>query len=319
MPEPVASSRVAVRARRSASSLLHRPRVLRTLAELDEMLERLDRAGAVSDDELRLGFTTFRMEVDVQMPLDPYSPEYRQAVFDLYEWLHGGPYTPKNELIPFDLERLSDSPFPYSTHSGPTVGNHLIGVGHVIRTLDLAPNSRVLEFGPGWGNTTLALAQMGHQVTAIDIGPNFVDLIRTRARRVNASVEAMVGDFSMIHDLEDVYDAVLFFESFHHSADHLDVLAGLERVVAPGGRVLFAAEPIYKSMAFPWGLRLDGESLWAIRRNGWLELGFRKSYFLEALQRFGWQAHRVACAETKWGEIFVARRAEQGKSSRGRG
>jgi hypothetical protein len=33
---------------------------------------------------------------------------------------------------------------------------------------------------------------------------------------------------------------------------------------------------------------MDGESLWAIRRNGWLELGFNEKYFEEALLRAGW-------------------------------
>jgi ubiquinone/menaquinone biosynthesis C-methylase UbiE len=283
-------------------------RVVRSLAELDQMLVMLDEAAAVSDDDLRRGFTRFRMELDLAMPADPYSDEYRRKVFELYEWLHGKPYDPRNEVTPFDVQAAADTPFPYVTQSARTVGNHLIAVGHVIRTLDLAPASRVLEFGPGWGNTTVALARMGHRVTAIDIEPSFVELISTRAGRVHTDVKAVVGDFSMIHDLEEQFDAVLFFECFHHCADHLALLAGLDRVVAPGGRVLFAAEPITDAFAIPWGLRLDGESLWAIRKNGWFELGFKESYFKEALARFGWNAELTVCAETPWGVIYVARR-----------
>ena len=311
LPEPVANSKLAARAKGIALTRLtgaDTMRVVRTLAELDERLEFLARAAAVSDDELRRGFATFRMELDLRMPDDPYSDEYHRAVFDLYEWLHGKPYAPSNEFTLFEVARYADVPFPYATQSAQTVGNYLIGVGHVIRTLDLPPKSRVLEFGPGWGNTTLALAQMGHHVTAIDIGQNFVDLINARAAMLNTQVEAIVGDFSMIGELDDTYDAVLFFECFHHCANHLDLLAGLNRVVAPGGRVIFAAEPISKTMSVPWGLRMDGESLWAIRTNGWLELGFRRSYFLQTLERYGWEAERVNCPETPSGEIFVARR-----------
>ncbi len=283
-------------------------RVVRTLEELDEMLVVLDEAAAVSDDELRRGFTRFRMELDLQLPADPYSDEYRRQVFELYEWLHGRPYAPANEVTPFDVQAAADSPFPYTTHSAQTVGNHLIAIGHVIRTLDLPPASRVLEFGPGWGNTTVALAQMGHRVTAIDIEPSFVELIATRAKLVHADIDAIVGDFSMIHELDEHYDAVLFFECFHHCADHLALLEGLDRVVVPGGRVLFAAEPITDAFPVPWGLRLDGESLWAIRKNGWFELGFTETYFVETLARFGWQLERAICTETPWGAIFVARR-----------
>ena len=79
-------------------------------------------------------------------------------------------------------------------------------------------------------------------------------------------------------------------------------------VPASGGRVVFAGEPISRKLNAPWGLRMDGESLWAIRTNGWLELGFRRSYFLQALERYGWVAKRVTCLDTPSGEIFVARR-----------
>ncbi|MGO9872684.1 MAG: class I SAM-dependent methyltransferase [Acidimicrobiia bacterium] len=311
LPEAVANSKVATRAKRAALERLpgaQRPRIVRTLAELDECLAMLEGAATISDDELRRGFATFRMESDFEMPDDPFSDEYRRSVLKQYEWLHGAPYHPRNEFTLFELERYIDVPFPYATQSGTTVGNYLIGMGHVIRTLNLPPKSRILEFGPGFGNTTIALAQMGHHVTAIDIGENFVDLIKARAAKVNTDVEAIVGDFSMVHELDGTYDAVLFFECFHHCADHLGLLAGLDRVVAQGGRVLFAGEPISKSRTTPWGLRMDGESLWAIRTQGWLELGFRRSYFLRALDRYGWRAEQVDCASTSLGEIFVATR-----------
>jgi SAM-dependent methyltransferase len=287
------------------------PIVVRTLEELDERIESLERAWAVSDDELRREFGTFRMEVEQRLPDDPFSDEYRKAVLDQYEWLHGGPYSPSNESTLFDFDYCVNAPFPYSTKSATTVGDHLIAVGHVIRTMNLPANSRVLELGAGWGNTTLVLAQMGHQVTAVDIGQNFVDLINARAARLERQVETIVGDFFVIDDLPGRYDAVLFFESFHHCADHLRLLGALDRVVAPGGRLVFAAEAVYDWWPVPWGLRFDAESVWAIRKRGWFELGFRRSYFLEALARCGWTADQVSCRETNAGEIYVARRISE--------
>jgi cyclopropane fatty-acyl-phospholipid synthase-like methyltransferase len=197
------------------------------------------------------------------------------------------------------------------TRSGRTVGNYLMAMGHIIQTIDLPPESRVLEFGPGWGNLTLALAQMGHHVTAIDIGQNFVDLINARATRLNTHVNAVVGDFSKVRDLDSPFDAVLFFECFHHCADHLELLSDLDRVVATNGSIVFAGEPIAKVRRQPWGLRTDGESLWAIRKHGWLELGFRRSYFLQTLERFGWRAELHRFAATPSGEVFVARRRRE--------
>jgi ubiquinone/menaquinone biosynthesis C-methylase UbiE len=311
LPEEIVGSRSVSRLRRDINGRLGRPaneRVIHTLDELDEILEELTVAASVSDDQLRQGFRSFRMEIDFPQPDDPYSDEYRVSVLQLYEWLHGSPYSLANEETGFDLASAVDAPFPYSTQSARTVGDQLMAIGHIVRVLDLPPGSRVLELGAGWGNPTLALAQMGHQVTAIDISARFVELINARAARVNASVETIVGDFSTLHDLDHRFDAVLFFESFHHCENHLQLLSGLDRVVLPGGRVLFAAEPITKWFPLPWGLRLDGESLWAIRRNGWLELGFRRSYFEQTLHRYGWKTDFHCLRSSPWGEVFVATR-----------
>ncbi len=283
-------------------------RVIRTIDELDAMLVQLDAAAAISDDELRRVFTTFRMEFPLELPADPDSDEYRAVQMRLYEWLHGRPYAVSNEVTVFDLETHVRYPFPYSTQSPDTVGNHIIAIGHVIRTLGLRGGQSVLEFGPGWGNTTLTLARMGCHVTAVDIEAKFLALIQERARTKGLEIETLHGDFSLARTLERRFDAVLFFECFHHCADHQALVASLDRIVARGGKILFAAEPILDEFPLPWGLRLDGESLWAIRRHGWLELGFQETYFRALLDRNGWRVDKVVCAETPWGVIYVAKR-----------
>ncbi|HUJ67500.1 MAG TPA: class I SAM-dependent methyltransferase [Acidimicrobiales bacterium] len=313
LPDKVVESDRFERFEMDVARLVGRPvprrrQVLRTLDELDDRLDRLDVAAAESDDALRREFLTFRMDLDFPMPPDPYSSEYRRAVFELYELLHGSPYSTANEDTPFDTAAAVDAPFPFCTQSAKTVGDHLMGIGHIVRSLDLPPGSRVLEMGAGWGNTTLVLAQMGHKVTAIDVSPKFTDLIQSRAGRIGTHIDTVVGDFAKIHDLEGQFDAVVFFESFHHCSDHLGLLSGLDRVVAPGGQVMFAAEPIGKSFPVPWGLRLDGESLWAIRRHGWLELGFHSSYFVQTLDRYGWRVDRTELPGCQWGQIHLARR-----------
>jgi hypothetical protein len=115
--------------------------------------------------------------------------------------------------------------------------------------------------------------------------------------------------FLDIDSLDQKFDAILFFESFHHCSDHQTLLAKLKTVLVEGGRVFFAAEPITPTFSQPWGLRLDGESLWAIRRFGWLELGFQDSYFVRTLQRGGWVAKKHLAQDTHLGQIYEARRA----------
>ncbi|HJU70983.1 MAG TPA: class I SAM-dependent methyltransferase [Paucimonas sp.] len=288
------------------------PQQVSTLEELDEMLVMLDAAAAISDDELRRGFTRFTMRFPLDLPADPDSEAYRTTQFKLYEWLHGKPYSTSNEVSSFDTRAAASRPFPFYTESPHTVGNHIISIGHLIRTLNLPPKSAILEFGPGWGNTTVWLARMGYRVTAVDIEQNFVDLIRERARRKELDIDVRQGDFSLIDQFEQQFDAVLFFECFHHCANHQALIASLDRVIAPGGKAVFAAEPITDDFPIPWGLRLDGESLWAIRKQGWLELGFKESYFRKLLARHGWEVEKSVCPETPWGVILTAtRKAEQ--------
>lgn len=119
---------------------------------------------------------------------------------------------------------------------------------------------------------------MGYRVIAVDIERRFVDLIRERAKQANLDIEVIQGDFQLIHSLNQKWDAVLFFECFHHCADLQGLIRGPKRVLEPTRKIIFGAEPITDEFPISWGLRLDGESLWAIRKFGWCELVFQKTY-----------------------------------------
>jgi hypothetical protein len=72
--------------------------------------------------------------------------------------------------------------------------------------------------------------------------------------------------------------------------------------------VLWAGEPI-APMSYPWGLRLDGYSLWSTRTHGWLELGFDEGYFAEVLARTGWRPSRTRLAAgSPLADVIVATR-----------
>ena len=154
------------------------------------------RGRARFSDELRSLFPTFAMELDLNLPDDPYSRAYSKRVFELFEFVRGDTYDPSNEETTVDLEESVAAPYPYATQSSEQVGNQLMAIGHLIKTMALRPGSQVLELGCGWGNVALALAQMGHNVTAIDIAPSMTELVRERARRLGVSVEVHTGDFA---------------------------------------------------------------------------------------------------------------------------
>jgi hypothetical protein len=49
------------------------------------------------------------------------------------------------------------------------------------------------------------------------------------------------------------------------------------------------------AIPFAWGPRTDLLSVYSMRANGWLELGFRESYLVEAATRAGWVIQKHEC------------------------
>jgi 2-polyprenyl-3-methyl-5-hydroxy-6-metoxy-1,4-benzoquinol methylase len=279
------------------------------IAKIDEFLRRCD--SSTTDEELRSAFAGYSAAFDLNVAVDPFSETYRQRQMELYRQLAGRPYSIANEVTSFDAGKAAVAPFPYSHGSSDLVGNQLMAIGYVIRAMALPKHARVLEFGPGWGNTTLALAKMGFDVTGVDIEKNFCDLIAARAELERLKIDIVHSDFSYIDAVEGKFDAVLFFECFHHASDHLALMSAFDRVLKPGGIVCFGAEPITPDFPIPWGLRMDGESVWAIRRNGWLELGFNERYFEEAMSRNGWILTTHRSADCPWISAIVATRKSE--------
>ena len=282
--------------------------VIRTLLELDEKLQDVGRAALVGDDAMRRVFSSFQMNLDTDLPADPFSDEYRKFQMSLYETVSGRNYDVRNEVSAFDVSAHVTRPFPFVTESVATTGAHLSSLGFFVSQLRVPRGGRILEFGPGWGNTTITLAMLGFEMTAIDVEPNFCELLRRRAEVNQVSVNVILGDFFKVEEIAERYDAVVFYECFHHCADHLRLLRGLHNVLKPGGRVYLGSEPINPYFSMPWGLRLDGESLWAVRQNGWMELGFTDEYFTEAVGRTGWSPKRYASKDVDWAVVWELER-----------
>lgn len=276
-----------------------------TLDQLDAVLEEAAAKFGRSEDEARTFLDGLRM-VPPPRPPDPFSDAYRAWAWDLYGAVSGrGGYSLEHEASPFDFEAALERPFPFATGSSRVVGDDLVRRGSVVKALGLPAPARIVELGPGWGNLTADLAAMGHEVTAVDVDEGFCRLIEHRAPSVRVVRSDMLSFAAA--PTGGPYDAAVFFESFHHCADHLRLLELLHEVVKPDGQVIFGAEPV-DLLAYPWGPRLDGLSLWSMRRYGWLELGFDERYFAEALRRTGWHARRVE-GPTPAATTYVARAA----------
>lgn len=276
--------------RRLRQTLAAPPRTI-GLEALDEELARADAALFRSNDEGLAVLRSFQLAPQKSMPADPWSPEYRAAQLELYQRVSGrSSYSVEYERSGIDVDVANYELYPYVTRSTTEVGDQLIAIGYLIKHLGLAPRAEVVELGAGWGNTTCALAHMGFRVTAVDVDPAFLELIRRRVAAFDGKVTLVNADMLAFRP-KQTFDGALFYESFHHCSDPLAMLARLQELVRPGGRLIFASEPI-DDFAMPWGIRLDGQSLWSMRRHGWLELGFETSWFFEALRRTGWVGRR---------------------------
>ena len=73
---------------------------------------------------------------------------------------------------------------------------------------------------------------------------------------------------------------------------------------------MFKAEPIVAAnsevVPYPWGVRLDGLSVWSICQWGWLELGFQEPYFLALMKGEGWQLTRYNLGLSGQTDVWIA-------------
>jgi ubiquinone/menaquinone biosynthesis C-methylase UbiE len=223
------------------------------------------------------------------LPRDPFSKEYAARYLDLYKQISTRTaYTVQNERASFDVDAFTLRPFPYFTKSLKLAALHYTLIGKLMEIIEVKENSTILELGFGWGNTTLAFAMLGHRVTAVDIEERYCELVRRRAKMLSVDLEIINADYLWVETTDKRFDAICFFESFHHCWEFERLLRALHRVLLPGGKVYFGAEPINTDFVVPWGVRLDGESLYVARKWGWMELGFHSDFFRELLSRTGW-------------------------------
>ncbi|HZC29904.1 MAG TPA: methyltransferase domain-containing protein [Gaiellaceae bacterium] len=108
-----------------------------------------------------------------------------------------------------------------------------------IRTLEgyVRPGDRALDAGAGPGRFTLELLRLVAHVTALDISPGQLELLRARV----PDVEAMLGDITDLSRFEDdTFDVTVCFGGpLSYVLDRADrAVAELVRVTRPGGHVL---------------------------------------------------------------------------------
>jgi ubiquinone/menaquinone biosynthesis C-methylase UbiE len=104
---------------------------------------------------------------------------------------------------------------------------------------------RSLEIGSGTGYFTLNLLRAGliGEATCTDISPGMLETLKANAAELGLEVHAQAADAERLPFDDESFDLVLGHAVLHHIPDLPRAFAEFERVLAPGGTVLFAGEP----------------------------------------------------------------------------
>jgi len=121
----------------------------------------------------------------------------------------------------------------------------------------LKPQAKILEIGAATGRYSLALAHMGYDVTAVDLTPSHVEVMKSKSKRLK-NFRCMVADALDLSMFEDQsFDMVLNFGPMYHLFNKKDKNQAIKetlRVAKKGGICMFAYLPS-ASFMMNYGLR----------------------------------------------------------------
>lgn len=249
--------------------------------------------------------------------LDPYSDAYRQQQHRIWSTITASSrgYNAERDELP---DRVTDADairFPgfYSRRDPDAVqaaANHIIATGVILKHSELRPGDWALEYGAGFAQTAVQLARLGVNVDTVDISADFCRHVGSQAGFFGIPLTPFEGRFGFDpRSGKQPYDLVWFYESFHHCEDFTQVVGQLAGLLSSRGRILMAGEPIVRAknadIPYPWGIRLSAENVAVVRNMRWFELGFTEDFLVGLFLNAGFEASRIDCPLTSYGEGYV--------------
>jgi SAM-dependent methyltransferase len=155
------------------------------------------------------------------------------------------PATPLQYRVEPDLRSIADAYERWiGTHEGPLFGAHPDArVLSMVADCDDRSAWPVLDFGAGTGRNALALGRRGHPVDAVEITPQFAEMLEQQARNEGLNVRVVADDvFQSNQQLRRDYRLIFASEVVpdFRSVDQLRQLFQLAAdVLLPSGKLLF--------------------------------------------------------------------------------
>ncbi|MCA0171798.1 class I SAM-dependent DNA methyltransferase [Bacillus sp. RAR_GA_16] len=112
-----------------------------------------------------------------------------------------------------------------------------------------ADTGKVLDLGSGTGECSVQLAQVGFDVTAVDLSEHMLSVAQDKAIEAKLPIKFLQQDMRNL-DTGEMYDVVtIFCDSLNYVTDLEGVKATLAKVyqhLKPGGIILFDVHSLYK-------------------------------------------------------------------------
>ena len=286
--------------------------LLKSFEDLDRFIEICAKKGqaGLSLNEQRAFWGSYQLDHQSFIALfgklppsesDPFSEAYSSWVMSFFEFVSGKKYS-------FDSEgNISndkmDKPLAVTFDFDYRMW-HMRVYTDFVKIVRPQYGTRVLEMGCGFGHLVAFMERLGCEVTALDASKSMLNFINKKyVSEQNVKVNLIHGSYYDIEDYEGYFDVIVFESSFHHCGEPVRLLEILRKKLSQNGRLFFLNEPILSSYDAPWGIRYDGESIMQIRKNGWLELGYRLDFFEELLSRTGF--HKMKTHTLHDGGVFL--------------
>jgi ubiquinone/menaquinone biosynthesis C-methylase UbiE len=97
---------------------------------------------------------------------------------------------------------------------------------------------RILDVGCGSGETTLLAAEIGHDLTGLDVSTSLLDLAKARAKKAGLAVNFFLGDASRL-TIDPPFDLVMSRFGIMFFDDPPKAFANLAKMTRVGGRIVF--------------------------------------------------------------------------------
>jgi ubiquinone/menaquinone biosynthesis C-methylase UbiE len=113
----------------------------------------------------------------------------------------------------------------------------------ILKRMGPLAGKRLLDIGPGFGESSVYFALQGSDVTALDISPGMIRTALSLAERHGVKLTGVVSVAEELNVPNEAFDFVYISNAIHHVLDRASMFREILRVLKPGGR-FFSIDPL---------------------------------------------------------------------------